>query len=123
MALPPRLAKEIEQLDVKPDVKEDGGAINLIFRNYPIPPGYSCSTADLLVRVPLAYPDAGPDMFWTSVKLTLQGGRIPQAADALEVHVNEQWRRFSWHHQPWKPSADNIHGYLQFIRQRLERAC
>src|SRR5207245_8351433 len=65
MALPPRLAKEIEQLDLKPEITEDGGVVSLIFRSFPLPHGYNRSTADLLVRVPLSYPDAGPDMFWT----------------------------------------------------------
>lgn len=77
MALLPRLAKEIEQLELKPEVREDASFINLVFRDYPIPPGYNRSTADLLIRIPLSYPDAGPDMFWTSPALTLADGATP----------------------------------------------
>jgi hypothetical protein len=122
MPLPPRLTKEIEQLESRPTVVEDGGAINLVFRSYPIPPGYNSMRTDLLVRVPLAYPDAGPDMFWTSPSLTLMGGAEPRNGNSIEVYIGERWRRFSWH-TVWKPTVDNIHGYMHFIRRRLEQAC
>lgn len=122
MTLLPRLAKEIEQLELKPEVREDASFINLVFRDYPIPPGYNRSTADLLIRIPLSYPDAGPDMFWTSPALTLADGATPQAGNSLEMHINQQWRRFSWH-TIWRPNTDNLHGYMQFVRRRLERAC
>lgn len=122
MALPPRLAKEIEQLESRPEITEDGSVINLVFRNYSIPPGYNRPTADLLVRVPLSYPDAGPDMFWMSPPLTLASGVFPQAANSMETYASQQWQRFSWHTN-WKPNTDNLHGYLHFIRRRLERAC
>jgi hypothetical protein len=122
MALPPKLASEIEQLDLRPEVREDGGFINLIFKDFPIPPGYNRSTADLLVRMPMAYPDAGPDMFWTIPELTLRNGAAPQAGEQLEMHVGRQWRRFSWH-MAWKPNAVNLRGFMDFIRSRLERAC
>jgi hypothetical protein len=123
MALPPRLVKEIEQLDeLKPDIAEDASAINLVFKDYPIPSGYNLSAADLLIRIPLSYPDAGPDMFWTSPALRLASNAAPQNADLLEMYMGQQWRRFSWH-TVWKPTVDNLHGYLHFVRQRLERAC
>jgi Prokaryotic E2 family E len=122
MALPPRLVKEIEQLELKPEVREDGGVINLVFKNFPIPNGYNCSVADLLVRIPLSYPDAGPDMFWTNPQLTLANGTAPQAANQVESYLGQQWRRFSWH-TTWKPNNDNLQNYVHFVRRRLEQAC
>ncbi|MFI5089184.1 MAG: E2/UBC family protein [Terriglobales bacterium] len=122
MALPPRLAKEIEQLELKPEVAEDGSVVNLVFRDYPVPPGYNRSTTDLLVRIPLSYPDAGPDMFWTSPVLTLANGAAPQGSDLLETYMGQQWRRFSWH-TIWRPNIDNLHSYMHFVRRRLERSC
>src|SRR5437879_3023785 len=86
MALPPKLVKEIEQLDLKPEIMADGGVINLVFREYPISPGYNRSSVDLLIRLPLSYPDAGPDMFWTSPSLTLANGSSPQCGALLETH-------------------------------------
>ncbi len=122
MALPPRLVKEIEQLELKPEITEDGSVINLVFRKFPIPPGYNSPAADLLVRIPLSYPDAGPDMFWTDPDLTLANGAVPQFGHVLETYMGQQWRRFSWH-TTWKPNTDNLHGYMHFVRRRLEQAC
>jgi hypothetical protein len=122
MALPPRLVKEIEQLELKLEVREDGGVINLVFKDFPIPHGYNCSVADLLVRIPLSYPDAGPDMFWTNPQLTLANGTAPQAANQVESYMGQQWRRFSWH-IIWKPNTDNLQNYVHFVRRRLEQAC
>jgi E2/UBC family protein E len=122
MALPPRLAKEIDQLELAPEITEDGSVINLVFQNYPIPPGYNCSSTDLLLRVPRSYPDAGPDMFWTNPSLTLANGAEPQSGNSIETHIGRQWRRFSWH-IIWKPTVDNLSAYMHFVRRRLERAC
>lgn len=122
MPLPPKLYKEIQALDSQPEVVSDGHLISLIFRNYPIPPGYSQATTDLLVRVPLSYPDAGPDMFWTDPDLRLMDGRSPQYGDLIETHLGKLWRRFSWH-SIWRPNFDNLDCYLYFIRLGLERAC
>lgn len=122
MALPPKLAREIQQLELKPEISEEGSAINLVFPNYPIPPGYNCFATDLLIRVPLAYPDAGPDMFWTNPALLLANGSMPQCGELIEIHIGKPWRRFSWH-SSWRPNTDNLHGYLHFVRHRLERAC
>jgi len=120
MALPPRLAKEIAELQLHPDVTEDGGVINLVFRSFHIPMGYSRPVADLLLRIPLAYPDAGPDMFWTSPDLVLANGSAPQGGEPLETYIGQQWRRFSWH-STWRPNIDNLQLYLYFVRRRLER--
>jgi E2/UBC family protein E len=122
MALPPKLAKEIEQLGLKPEIIQEGGVINLVFEDYPIPPGYNCSAVNLLIRIPLAYPDAGPDMFWTSPSLLLATGAAPQCGDHIETHIGRMWRRFSWH-TSWRPTTDSLHTFINFVHHRLERAC
>jgi|SRR5580698_2242549 hypothetical protein len=122
MVLPPRLSKELQSLDSPPEVVVEGHLVSLVFRNYPIPPGYSRPTTDLLVRVPLSYPDAGPDMFWTDPDLRLIDGGSPQCGDLIETYLGKPWRRFSWH-SAWRPATDSLESYLYFIRLRLERAC
>lgn len=122
MSLPIRLVKELEQLELKPEITEGEGFINLIFRGYPIPPGYNRANADLLVRIPLSYPDSGPDMFWTRPELTLVNGAAPQSGDQMQVLLGRQWRRFSWH-TVWTPNISNLYSYIHFIERRLERAC
>lgn len=122
MPLPPKLAREIAGLESKPEITEEGGVINLVFRQFPIPAGYNQPHADVLVRIPLAYPDAGPDMFWTSPQLSRQDGRPPQSAEVMESYIGQQWRRFSWH-LIWKPNTDTLDSYIHFVRRGLERAC
>ena len=122
MAIPTRLVKELEQLESKPEIIEGDGVVNLVFRDYPIPPGYNRVHADLLVRIPLAYPDAGPDMFWTSPELTLANGAAPQNGDQMETFLGRQWRRFSWH-TTWIPNSSSLYAFVHFIIRRLERAC
>jgi hypothetical protein len=122
MAIPPRLAKELGELDAPPEIVEEAAAVSLIFRNFPIPPGYNRVAADLLLRIPRAYPDAGPDMFWTTSALTLADGSPPKNSEVVESLLGESWRRFSWHTN-WRPNVDNLHGHIQVVRRRLEQAC
>ena len=121
MPLPPKLEKEIEELRSEhPNitVTEESDMINLVFPGFALGEGYSVATSDVLLRVPRSYNDAGPDMFWTGVEVTLKDGKIPQAAENIENHLGHPWRRFSWH-RTWNPTCDNIHNNLEFIRKRL----
>ncbi|HEV2523428.1 MAG TPA: E2/UBC family protein [Candidatus Acidoferrales bacterium] len=121
MALPPALERELEDLRQYQNVEvvEQADVINLILKNFGLGEGYNPATADLLLRIPRSYPDAGPDMFWLNPRVTLVNGACPQAADANENHLGRTWQRFSWHRSQWKPAVDNIHGQIEFIRKRL----
>lgn len=125
MALPSALESELEELRKCQDVEavEQADVINLILKNFGLGEGYSPTVADLLLRVPRSYPDAGPDMFWLNPRVTLANGACPQAAEANETHVGKTWQRFSWHRSQWKPTVDNIHSQIEFIRRRLHERC
>lgn len=124
MPLPPKLQTEIDELrnEFRIDVFDEPTHVGIIIRKFPIGPGYNQDEADVLVRVPLTYPDAGPDMFWTVPGLMLANGAIPQNADSLEICGGDQWRRFSWHHNSWNATKDNFQSYLEFVRRRLTQA-
>lgn len=121
VAIPPRLERELTELRLENtiDASEDGGWINVIIQAFPLGEGFNMSSSNLLIRIQLTYPDAGPDMFWVEVGVLLANGQPPQAAEAIETIQGRNWRRFSWHRQAWNPSVDNLHGYLEFIRRRL----
>jgi len=121
MALPPRLEKEVEELRriYQVTIIEDSEWINIVLPAFPLGDGFTVFSSDLLLRVPRSYPDAGPDMFWLEVAVTLPSGQPPQAAEVIEQHVGRSWRRFSWHRRSWKPSVDNLDGYLEFVHRRL----
>jgi hypothetical protein len=133
--IPPQLATELEELKVqyKIDVVEEDTVINVIIRGFPTSALFNNPSANLLLRVPRSYPDAGPDMFWTDPELKLLDGTEPTNAQQMEKYPaldsipefsGKQWRRFSWHPQPnsprrWNPSVDNLASYLQFVRKRF----
>jgi hypothetical protein len=119
--LPAKLAKEVQDLRTHYELEslEEADFVNVIISGFPTGDGYNSSTTTLLLRVPRAYPDAGMDMFWTDVALLLANGKVPQSADSIETYAGRQWRRFSWHHNGWQPSAQSLGAYLEFVRRRF----
>lgn len=121
MALPPKLVRELEILKKSHivEVTEDQACANVIFKKFPLGEGFSQATADLLIRIPLSYPDSGPDMFWTEPTVMLADTKVPQSAESFEEHCNRRWRRFSWHRKQWNPVTDDVESHLEFVRKRL----
>jgi putative FmdB family regulatory protein len=78
VTLPPKLQKELEELgkDHQVGALEEGDCINLIFAQFPLGPGFSAASSDLLIRIPRSYPDAGPDMFWVQESVLRIEARI-----------------------------------------------
>ena len=123
MALSPKLTSELSGLkaEYQIEVSEDGSCVNLVFKEFPLGTGFNRPSADLLLRVPLSYPDSGLDMFWTEPGVLLSDGRVPQNANTEEIYANRRWQRFSWHHNRWNSVTDNIDSYLEFVRYRLKQ--
>ena len=74
----------------------------------------------LLLITDISYPNSKLDMFWVEPGLRLNGDRPPQAGEAIETYLGQQWQRFSWHVQKWNPAFDNITTYLGTIDKRLK---
>jgi hypothetical protein len=123
MSLPPKLERELIELRqaIQVEIVEDYDLINLIVRDFPTGGAFNLSHCDLLLRIPRSYPDSGPDMFWTNHELVLTNGTCPHCASAIEDYLGQRWRRFSWHWNSWNSPRDNLHGYLEFVRQCLKR--
>jgi hypothetical protein len=121
MSLPPKLEREIEELQkgLTVEVHEDSSFANLVLKDFPLSGSFNMPSADLLIRVPLSYPDSGPDMFWTDLRVLLSDGREPQAANIKEKYLGREWRRFSWHRSRWDSVRDNLFTYLEFVRHRI----
>src|SRR3990172_8915698 len=120
-----QIAIEVEELKKESfivELKEAEGWINVIFNNYPLPHGFNKKSTNLLLRLPMSYPNGRPDMFWTDRDLTLANGNIPKNADHFEKAIGIEWRRFSWHLQNWNPGNDNLKTYLEFVNNRLSKA-
>lgn len=123
MAIPPRLATEIEELRkvFTIEVSEDADYVVMVLKNFPVGEVFNMAETDLLLKIPKAYPDAWPDMFWTHPDVKCSDGRTPQAAENVEEVIGRQWRRFSWHRPAWNPTIDDMHSHIEFIKARLRR--
>lgn len=121
MSLPPKLEREIKELQKSfaVEVHEDASVVDVVLKNFPLGAGFNMPSADLLIRVPLSYPDSGPDMFWTDPRVLLSNGREPQAANLKEQYLGREWRRFSWHRSRWDSVRDDLFSYLEFVRHRI----
>jgi hypothetical protein len=87
----------------------------------PLRPGWNLPTTEVLFLVPMAYPAAQPDCFYTDPKLRLAGGQLP-ANTALNELDGRQLLWFSWHLARWHPHRDNLVSCLRFIERRLHDA-
>ncbi|MGH1564561.1 E2/UBC family protein [Mumia sp. DW29H23] len=101
----------------------DGGMTNLVLKNFAVAPGLSTDRVDLLLRLPLGFPDAAPDMFWVSPSLKTEAGIPIAGTEMLEPYVGRNWQRWSRHiAQHWRPGIDNLETYLAYVRQCLRLA-
>lgn len=119
---PAQLLQEIETLRLQGhniSLTEDSNWVSVVFHEYPVPAGFSKKETNLLIRAQQSYPNSNLDMFWTDVDLVLEDGRVPAAAEHIESHNGQQWRRFSWHPQSWNPGRDSLCTYLEFINARF----
>ena len=101
----------------------EAGMTNLVIKGLPVAPGLSRDTVDLLLRLPLGFPDTAPDMFWVSPFLTTAAGATIPGTEMHEVHVGQTWQRWSRHTaQQWRPGVDNLETYLAYVRRCLRLA-
>ena len=101
----------------------EGGVVNVILREYALPAAYVPEVCDLLVRIPAGYPNANPDMFWTSPDVRCRNGNCPKTADTHETYAGRSWQRWSRHLPPgtWRPGTDTIQTFLRAIRKELDK--
>lgn len=123
----------LQQKGWKHNVYPVGGEVHVVFCAFPIPgDAYNLANVDLLVRLPAAYPNAAPDMYWTRQDVTLKAtGAFPEAAahhevpgsgKGAEVYNNTAWQRWSRHfHDGWRPQIDGLRSYMASVIRDLEK--
>jgi hypothetical protein len=89
-----------------------------------LPTGWSAASANVWFIVPVQYPTARPDCFWTEESLTLADGGVPQSTGPTPYPGNASvpLRWFSWHVASWSPNDDTLTTYLNVIRNRFMEA-
>lgn len=111
----------LESKGLRYDVLPEGQMISVIIYDFPLPPGYSESRVDLLMRLPAGFPDAPPDMFWVDPVVAYATGVAPQATEQRESHHGRTWQRWSRHLAvAWRPGIDSLQTYVRLIRTDLE---
>ena len=100
----------------------EGGFVNLVIRDCPLPPVYKPSVVDLLIRLPAGYPNVNPDMFWTRPTVSLvNGGAPPLAANVQETYNGVPWQRWSRHINGWRLGIDGLRSFWASTRRELDK--
>lgn len=125
MAVPPRLASDVEALRAdgcQIDIIEEGQRCYVILHDFKLPDSkYSPVVVDIMVMADLHYPVSAMDMFWTTPGVIRIGGGSPQNAELIEQYAGRKWQRWSWHYQGWDPSRHSIRTHLEVVKDRLAR--
>lgn len=122
-SLPPADAAFLAERYPDHKVVIENGMVCIVIPRWPVPPGYSHSHVDLLIRLVPGFPDVPPDMWWTAPIVALVSGRPIPAADLIETHLGRTWQRWSRHLPAgaWAPGSDSLQSYLAQIRTELQR--
>src|SRR5215470_9831812 len=83
------------------ELKQAGTEIHLILHGWPFPEAYTVRSADILIRIPPAYPLGQLDMFYTYPTVMLTSGAYPAQCQQMETYGDRTWQRWSRHH-PWR---------------------
>jgi hypothetical protein len=105
------------------DILKNGNDVLVTLHKFPLPDVYEPNIVDLRVVLGPGYPNANPDMFWTSpwVKLKTTGAD-PQNSSEAAAYPDGQWQRWSRHYESgWRPGIDGLRAFLASIRSELNR--
>lgn len=108
-----RRLQEIELLRKKYGPLEHGANLEwILFKEFPLPPGWNRTTTPLLVLIPPGYPMTPPDNFYVPIGFRLASGATPTNYSEPVSHLGQQWGQFSVHVQKeqWNPKADILEG-------------
>jgi hypothetical protein len=94
----------------------------LVISSYKLPEGFEPRVVDLLIKLPPAFPDAQPDMFWIHPAVKTAAGTLPRST-SMEKLFGDDWQRFSWHLNPgsWQPGVSTLRDFMRCIAARFLR--
>lgn len=113
-----RRKREIELMPSRFGPLETGPNLDwILFRAFPLPPGWNRAKTELLVTIPPGYPTTPPDNFLVRTGLRLADGRTPTNYSEGHAALGSTWGVFSFHVRGWDPTGDHDHAdsLLTFI--------
>src|SRR5205809_610139 len=123
-----RIRAEIEMLKEHFADLEHGEQLDwVLIPELTLPPErFNKAETRILFRIPVGYPQTGPNDFFVDSDLRLKDGTNPPAfnlgsqSSAGPAPIPGDWSWFSWHPQAWRPAAnieesDNLLGFVRSI--------
>jgi hypothetical protein len=99
--------------------RADGSAVVSV-PDVRLPAGWNAPTTTVHFVVPVGYPAARPDSFWTDAALRVATGALPTNAQLNGNNPPMQpllW--FSFHPSSWNPLKDDLLTYFNVVRTRF----
>lgn len=108
-------------IGARPLPQTDGSTF-VIFDDYKVPDAYVPNLVRVLVKLPRLFPEAAPDMFFTTPIVRLANGAAPKGTSTTNI-LNEQWQQWSWHLKPgaWRPGISDLRDFMRCVRARFEK--
>ncbi|MDM7975840.1 MULTISPECIES: E2/UBC family protein [Thalassospira] len=122
--LPSKDRRYLADRDVSFHEVVEGNKKGVVLENFLLPAGkYQTASADILIMLPPAYPDAPPDMFYAFPHLQLVAShRQPNCTNVRINFDRKSWQRWSRHNDQWRPGVDGLWTMVKRIEQALEVA-
>lgn len=101
--------------------QDEQGWTCLVITGWPLPPGYTRRTADLLLRLSPGYPDIPLDMWWFDPAVMRADGQGVPQTEVQEQILGRIWQRWSRHLAPgqWMAGVDGVESYVARLRAEL----
>jgi hypothetical protein len=101
---------------------QSGGTVLIELPQVVLPAGWNQTHTTVYFVVPLGYPMAQPDCFWTDGALRLATGEMPinSGTNPLPSMEHRPTLWFSWHVSGWNPAHDDLLTYLRVIENRFK---
>jgi hypothetical protein len=114
----------LDGLDLWWETVIDGQRRWLLIDDYPVPNGYTAVRTLLALEIPLTYPGAQIDMFYTHPALALTTGRaIDRTQPSATIHGQpfSGWSRHRGELSKWNPATDNVSTHLALVESALAK--
>lgn len=102
------------------DVITNGNDLHVIFPNHSFPDVYQTRQADLLIILPVGYPNAKLDMFWTYPDVKLTNGTWPTSSEVHQDFNAKSWQRWS-RHINWRSGIDSLRTFVTAVQREILR--
>jgi hypothetical protein len=115
-----------------PDLQHGDQLDWVLISKYQLPDGrFNRDFGQILWKIPIGYPQIGPDDFFTDSDLRLNDASMPPSfnigsnSSAGPAPIPGNWGWFSWHPETWRPSStieggDNLVSFLRSVNRCLK---